>query len=105
MRDSARIYLAALVICGFSFLARADYESQVWAVGQYPHRIGIIGVNNDETRIFWGHESWPERSLIVPVHPYTFLAMVNVPIIGLVITFLLRRRYRSRHANAPTSRA
>ena len=100
MCHSARIYLVALLISGFSFPARADYESQCWAVGQYPHRIGIIGVNNDETRIFWGDESWQGRSLILPVHPYTFVAMANVPVLSLLLAIFLRRRYRRGHAKA-----
>jgi hypothetical protein len=100
MGSSIKIFFFTLLVGGVGFYARADYESQRWTVGQEPHRIGIVGVNNDETRIYWGDESWDGHHLILPVHPYTFLAMVNVPILVFGIAFILRGRYRRRCASA-----
>ena len=100
MRSTVRIFFFTLLVGGVGFYARADYESQRWTVGQEPHRIGIVGVNNDETRIYWGDESWDGHHLILPVHPYTFVAIVNVPILGLLLALFLRRQYRRRHENA-----
>ena len=104
MNGLIKLGLVTVLISSSCILARADYESQCWTFGQYPHRWGIVGINDEWTRISFGQEfqvsetdgSW--RYIELHLHPHTFLAMVNLPVFAGVLAFFLRRRYRRRHA-------
>ena len=59
----SRNYLLLTALCfGFVVPVSADYESQRWYVGEYPHRVGIVGINDQVTKVCLGEERvWVDR--------------------------------------------
>jgi hypothetical protein len=98
--------IAMLILLALVNTARADYESQRWYIGEYPHRIGVVGINDQVTQVCLGEErvwvDWAFGPYYLHIHPYAFLGIVStitaVPIVLVALFF--RRRYRRRHENA-----
>jgi hypothetical protein len=94
MTAVAALLLAA--VCA----ARADYETQRWYFGDYPSRVGIVGINNEWTRICLGEERvWVDRRIgpfEFHVHPYVVVGIMSGTLLVIVFAAFFRRLYGRR---------